>query len=111
MKKYLVIFLAAFALTTIAFRASAADGPCASYAKLVRTIAESRQAGVPIEDVIDLARRNSREDVIPLILRAYKAPRYYAVKAYQQREIDDLVTTEYIKCLEAENAAKLAGRN
>lgn len=87
------------AIATLLVSGSAFAGACEDRADLAREVMASRQAGVPIADVIRLAKESNAytKATRDLILRAYEAPRYQT-EEHQQREITEFENAAYVAC-------------
>ena len=94
--KAIVITLAMLA----SFSASAADPRvCAALATYANNVAVAHQAGVPLAKTIEIARASGLEEILmPVITRAYSAPRY-TTEEVKQREIARFRDAEHLRCI------------
>lgn len=88
-------------LAFVLFLASGAAmaSACEGRAELAKQVMSSRQAGVPITDVINLAKESNAytKATQELILRAYERPRFQTDE-HQQREITEFQNEAYVAC-------------
>lgn len=94
MRKILVaVLFASFALP------AKASEVCEARAELAKQIMLSRQAGVPITDLLESMRKVGTVDKATetLALSAYEAPRYQT-KEHQQREVTEFQNAAYVAC-------------
>lgn len=92
--------LVAIAALTATFSASAdpaKEAVCRAEAKYAETLQEANQVGVPLADVVEIARQH---DVSPrLAIRAYKYPRLQTPDL-QKKMIADFRDRIYLECIE-----------
>lgn len=93
----IILALAAFAAFSVQPARASAD--CDAWANLAKEIMTSRQAGVPITDVIALFKRMDgyTADKQRLIFQAYEAPRFQT-EEHKQREITEFQNSAYLAC-------------
>lgn len=93
------IILAAAVLATLSVRPALARSDCDAWSNLAKEIMTSRQAGVPITDVIALFKKldGYTADKERLIFQAYDAPRFQT-EEHKQREITEFQNAAYLAC-------------
>lgn len=98
----IILALAAFAAFSVQPALASAD--CDAWANLAKEIMTSRQAGVPITDVVALFKRMDgyTADKQRLIFQAYEAPRFQT-EEHKQREITEFQNSAYLACARKRN--------
>jgi hypothetical protein len=93
--------LAALVLAvTVSPALAAPEEACAGHAAFAREMMESRQAGVPITELVALVKELGDYTALnqEIILQAYEAPRF-TTQEHQRRQITEFQDTVYVACM------------